>query len=197
MRGVPPITRGSFPVTLKQGKNTVLVAVENRTGNWSGFFGFQGDAEYTVFPFAEIGYAFPNDVISVGDRFTLDIYAKNVPDLAGWELDIAFNPAHLEALEVRKGYFLASVGGTTRFQKGRINNRSGRITGLSETALTGNSVNGTGLLLSVTFLAKTGGETQLTLGNFQLSTSSGQAIPGGTLEVSLVVKHWAEVGCEC
>ena len=181
--------QGAFPVTLKQGRNTVLVAVENRTGNWSGFFGFQGDAEYTVLPFAEIGYAFPNDVISVGDRFTLDIYAKNVPDLAGWELDIAFNPAHLEAIEVRKGYFLASVGGTTRFQKGRINNRSGRITGLSETALTGNSVNGTGMLLSVTFLAKTGGETQLTLGNFQLSTSSGQAIPAGTLEVSLVVKH--------
>ena len=50
-----PVTRGAgdfqdaFPVTLKQGTNALLVAVDNRGhGPFSGFFGFAKDAEYTV-----------------------------------------------------------------------------------------------------------------------------------------------------
>ena len=40
-----------FPVTLKQGKNALLVAVDNRGWWWSsGFFGFAPDTEYTVLP---------------------------------------------------------------------------------------------------------------------------------------------------
>ncbi len=52
-----PVTRGSgdfqdaFPVTLKQGANVLLVAVDNRGhGSFSGFFGFAQDADYTVNP---------------------------------------------------------------------------------------------------------------------------------------------------
>ena len=38
-----------FPVTLKQGKNVILVAVDNHGfGKFSGFFGFAPEAEYTV-----------------------------------------------------------------------------------------------------------------------------------------------------
>ncbi len=41
----------AFPVTLKQGANVLLVAVDNHGhGNFSGFFGFAADAEYTVNP---------------------------------------------------------------------------------------------------------------------------------------------------
>ena len=181
--------RGSFPATLKQGRNTLLVAVENRTGGWSGFFGFQADAEYTVRTFAGIGYALPNVEISTGDTFTLDIYAEDATDLVEWQFDIAFDPARLEAIEVRKGYLLASEGGETSFQNGTIDNQSGNIIGLSEVKLNKNSVNGTGLLLSVTFSAKADGETQLTLNNFQLTSGAGQAISAGPYEVALVVKH--------
>ena len=180
--------RSSFPVSLKRGRNTLLVAVGNVTGNWSGFFGFQVDAEYTVLPFAGIGYALPNDVIAVGDTFTLDLYAEDVTSLAGWQFDIAFDPARLEALEVRKGYLLGSEGGVTSFQKGTIDNQLGEIIGLGETGLNGITVSGTGLLLSVVFLAKVGGETQLVLSNFQLTSGTGQAIPAGPYEVTLVVK---------
>ena len=38
----------SFPVTLKQGKNVLLVAVENTEGAWSGFFGVRSDAVYSI-----------------------------------------------------------------------------------------------------------------------------------------------------
>ena len=49
-----PVDRGAsnykefFPVTLKKGKNILLVAVYENTVNWSGFFGFATDTEYTV-----------------------------------------------------------------------------------------------------------------------------------------------------
>ena len=180
--------KGSFPVTLKQGINTLLVAVENRTGGWSGFFGFQADAEYTVLPFAGIGYALPNVEIYAGDTFTLDIYAEDATDLEEWQFDLAFDPAHLEAIEVRKGYFLESAGGTTRFQQGTIDNQTGKITGLSEEGRNGNAVSGTGLLLSVTFSAQAGGETQLRLNNFQFSSGSGGRIPAGPHTVSIVIE---------
>ena len=39
----------AFPVTLKEGPNVLLVAVDNRGhGNFSGFFGFAKDTDYTV-----------------------------------------------------------------------------------------------------------------------------------------------------
>ena len=49
-----PIDRGaddyqeSFPVTLKKGKNILLVTVYEERGGWSGFFGFTDDAAYSL-----------------------------------------------------------------------------------------------------------------------------------------------------
>ncbi len=40
----------SFQVTLKKGKNVLLVAVEDGAGAWSGFFGFEKDAVYRILP---------------------------------------------------------------------------------------------------------------------------------------------------
>ncbi len=52
-----PVLRGAgdyqdaFPVTLKQGPNVLLVAVDNRGhGAFSGFFGFAQDTDYTINP---------------------------------------------------------------------------------------------------------------------------------------------------
>ena len=178
----------SFSVTLRQGRNTLLVAVDNATGGWSGFFGFQADAEYTVLSYTGIGYVLPNVVINTGDTFTLDIYAEDATDLVEWQFDIAFDPVLLEAIEVSKGYFLESEDRVTFSQKGTIDNQSGKITGLSEAVLNGNNVSGTGMLLSVTFAAKAGGKTQLTLSNFRFGNGTGRAIPAGPHEVALVVK---------
>ena len=51
-----PVDRGAddyqddFPVTLKQGKNRLLVAVYQGWGGWSGFFGFENNAVYSILP---------------------------------------------------------------------------------------------------------------------------------------------------
>ena len=120
-----------FPVTLEQGRNVLLVAVHTR-GN--GFFGFEPGTEYSVAN-PGVNYTFSKTPIHLGDTFTLDIRAETVFDLAGWQFDIAFDPAVLEAISVSEGDFLKTDGGTTFFQGGSIDNAAGKITGLSAARL--------------------------------------------------------------
>ncbi|MCY3722823.1 MAG: leucine-rich repeat domain-containing protein [Candidatus Poribacteria bacterium] len=196
-----PVHRGSedyqdmFPVILEIGINVLLVAVYEDFWEWGGFFGFEQGAAYTVTASnSGIGYNFSETAIHVGDTFTLDLRARNIIDLAGWQFDIAFDPTVLEAIEVNEGDFLKTEGESTFFQKGTIDNRSGKITGLSSALLSGGGVTGTGTLLSVNFSAKAGGETQLKLQNVQFGTSTGDLISAGPHEVTLVVEGQLATG---
>ena len=186
----PPIAESYLdviPVTLKQGRNILLVALYKIGGAWSGFFGFEDGTEYIISN-PRVGYTFSESTIHVSDTFTLDLSAANVHDLAGWQFDIAFDPTGLEAVEVNEGDFLKTGGGTTFFQKGTIDNTIGKITELSSARLGEDGVSGTGTLLSVTFTAKTAGQTQLKLENFQLAAITGVSIPAGPHEVVITVE---------
>ena len=110
-----------FPVTLKHGRNVLLAAVYT-WGN--GFFGFEPGTEYTVTNPQYRLYTFSKTPIYIDDTFTLDISAETVFDMAGWQFDIAFDPAILEAISVSEGNFL-KTGGTTFFQGGSIDNVDG------------------------------------------------------------------------
>ena len=90
-----------LPVTLQQGRNVLLVAVGTR----NGFFGFEPGTEYTVAN-PGVSYTFSKTPIHREDTFTLDIRAEDVFDMAGWQFDIAFDPAILEAINVSEGDFL-------------------------------------------------------------------------------------------
>ena len=181
-----------FPVTLKQGTNVLLVVIDDweHSYGWSGFFGFEEGTEYTVSTVstkARVGYVFSKPAIHVDDTFTLDLNAEEVADLAGWQFDIAFDPAVLEVVEVNEGDFLKEVGGTTFFQGGTIDNTTGKITGLSTARISESGVSGTGTLLSITFKAKADGETQITLGNFELGAINGDIIPSVPPEIIITV----------
>ena len=177
-----------FPVTLKQGTNVLLVAVESLGGEWSGFFGFAPEAEYTVVS-PGTGFAFSTDATSVrvGDMFTLRINAEKVTDLAGWQFDLTFDPDVLEAVEVSEGDFLKANGGNTFFLQGTIDNTAGKITGISAALISESGVSGTGPLLSVTFMAKAGGETQVTLENFEFGSITGDIIPAVPPNITITV----------
>ena len=179
-----------YRVTLQQGKNVLFVAL---LSDGQGFFGFEPGTEYTASN-SGIRYAFSKPTIHVGDTFTLDIRAENVPDLAGWQFDIVFDAAALKAIEVNEGEFLKTGGATTFFQRGTINNTAGRIRGLSSASLSGEGVTGTGALLSVTFSAKTDGQTQLVLHNLQFGSSTGQAIPAEPRKTVIVVEERLTTG---
>ena len=179
-----------FPVTLRQGRNVLLVAVHT-LGN--AYFGFEPDTEYTVAN-PGVGYTLSKTPIHTGDTFTLDIRAENIFDMAGWQFDIAFDPAALEAVDVTEGEFLKTDGGSTFFQSGSIDNASGKITGLSAARLSTQGVSGTGTLLQVRFKAKAAGETELALDKFQFGSTTGDNIPAGPHEIRINVEERLATG---
>ncbi len=171
-----------FPVMLQEGRNVLLVALPLA----DIYVGFEPGTEYTVTN-PGIGYTFSKTPIHRDDTFTIDISAKDVYDLAGWQFDIAFDPAILETVNVSEGNFL-KTGSTTLFQGGTIDNAAGEIKGLSAIRLSTSGVSGTGTLLQVRFKAKSAGETELALQNFQFGAITGEPFPAGPHEVRIVVE---------
>ena len=155
----------SFPVTLQQGENTLLVAIGSDSHYANGFFGFEPGTKYTLSP-PGVDYVLSHPKIHSGDTFTLDIRAENVLDLAGWQFDIDFDSSVIEVVDVNEGEFLKTDGGATFFQSGRIDNAAGKITGLIAGRISEGGVSGTGSLLQVRLKAKSEGETELALQNF-------------------------------
>ena len=183
-----------FPVTLQQGKNILFIAIDDRNySRWIAFFGFDPDTEYAL-ALPGIGYDFSQAPVHMDDTFTLDIWAENVFDLAGWQFDLAFGPSVLEAIEVSEGDFLKTDGGTVFFQAGRIDNASGKITGIRAARLTDSGVSGSGSLIQVEFEAKSGGETEVALHNFKFGSSTGEIIPAGPHEIHLAVEDRLPTG---
>ena len=181
------------PVTLRAGKNVLLVVAGIRGSIHNGKFGFKPGTEYTVAT-PGVGYTFSKSPIHTGDTFALDILAEDVLDMAGWQFDIAFDPTVLEAANVSEGNFLKTGGATTFFQGGSINNAAGKITGLNSARLSAQGVTGTGTLLQVNFKAKSGGETKLELQNFQFGTVTGTLIPAGPHEITIAVEGQLATG---
>ncbi len=132
--------------------------------------------------------------IHPGDRFTVNINTETAFDLAKWQLDITFDPAALEAVDVGEGDLLNMGGGTTTFQSGSIDNAAGTITGLSAERQGNQGVGGAGTLLHVAFKAISSGETKLTLGNLQFYANTGWSVPVEPYEITLTVEEQVVVG---
>ncbi len=156
------------------------------------FFGFEHGTEYTVAP-PGVGISFSASETTnllAGDTFTLNLNAENITDFAGWQADITFDPNALEAVEVTEGDFLKSEGGNTFFQAGTIDNTAGKITDLFSARIAESGVSGSGTLLSVAFKAKAGGETEVTLENFEFSSISGAIIPTVHPNITITVGEY-------
>ena len=195
VRGIDGYTE-FLPVTLQKGANVLLVAIYERRSDgkkegWTGFFGFEEGTEYTVIP-PGVGFTFSTTETNLlaGDTFTLNLNAENITDLAGWQVDVAFDLNVLEAIEVTEGDFLKSEGDDTFFQGGTIDNTAGKITGIFAVRQSASGASGTGTLLSVTFMAKAGGETQVTLENFEFISITDDIIPTVPPNISITVGEY-------
>ena len=189
-----PVNRGAgdfqdqFSVTLKKGTNLLLIAVYERGGGWSGFFGFETGTEYTVLtPSERFSVSIGTTQVGLGDTFTLRLSADNITDLAGWQTDVTFDPNVLKVNSVSEGNFLKQKGGRTHFREGTIDNQKGNIASISSTLISQGGVNGEGTLLSLTFLAKTTGKTRVSLRGFHAGSSAGKTIPSHALDVIMTV----------
>ncbi len=189
-----PVNRGAgnfqdqFSVTLKKGTNLLLIAVYERQGGWSGFFGFETGTEYEVLsPSERFSLSIGTTQVAVGDTFTLHLRADNITDLAGWQADILFDPTSLKVNNLSEGTFLKQKGGRTHFRKGTIDNQKGKIAGISSTRISQGGIDGEGGLLSVTFTAKADGETRVSMRNFLAGSSLGKTIPSGSLDTIITV----------
>ena len=179
-----------FPVTLKQGINTLLVSITDfqQLAASSGFFGFETGTEYRVLsPNERFSLSTQAAQIGVDDTFTVHLKTENVSDLAGWQADIIFDPNVLKANSVSEGTFLKQKGGRTHFGKGTINNQKGKIAGISSARISQGGVDGEGTLLSVTFTAKAAGETRVALRQFHAGSSAGKTIPSRSLDTIITV----------
>ena len=180
-----------YAVTLKQGKNVLLVALDNHGhGSFSGFFGFAPDAKYTVFQ-PGINFFFSSDTAryEVEETFTLHLNIENVSDLGGWQADIVFDPAVLRADKVNEGNFLKEDDEPPFFDAGTINNKTGRITGLKAVRISQDRrIGRQGILLTIEFTVIGSGESRLTLDNFEVGSRRGEMIPIITPEIVIVVE---------
>ena len=178
-----------FPVTLKQGRNILLVAVDNRDGgSWGGFFGFEAGTDYSALtPGSRLAYTPYAPRVSVGQFFTLHLSAEEVTGLAGWEFDLKFDPAALSATRVSEGSLLKTGGTATFFRKGTIDNQAGTITGLSGSRRAAGGVTGAGRLVSVTFRVKAVGETRVRVRDLQFGDTTGAIIPTASPTITINV----------
>ena len=183
--GGPDYT-GFYPVTLQQGQNVLLVMCHPSR---HVSLGFEPGTEYAVIS-PGTGFALLTDTtdVRVGETFTLRVNAEKVADLAGWQFNLTFDPDVLEVVEVNEGDFLKTDGGTTFFQQGTVDNAGGKIADLSSALISKGGITGTGVLLSVVFSAKADGNSQLTLHNFQLGSSTGAVIPAGVRDLAITVE---------
>lgn len=141
-----------------------------------------------------IGHTVSKTPIHPGDTFAVNINAETAFDVAKWQLDIAFDPAALEAVGASEGDLLNMGGGTTTFQGGSLDSAAGTFTGLSAERQDDQGVTGAGTLLHVTFTALSSGETKVTLQNLQFNASAGWYVAVDPYEITLAVEEQVVAG---
>ena len=178
-----------FSVSLKQGKNVLLVALDNHGhGGFSGFFGFAPDALYEVHE-EPTGFSFSEQTeeLAIGDTFTLQLNAARVDSLGGWQTDIVFDANVLRVNSITEGDFMTQGGGTTHFSEGTLRNQLGKITGIQVVQLEHGEMGRNGTILEIEFRARANGEGFVRLENFQAADRIANKIHAIPPETTIVV----------
>ena len=132
----------------------------------------------------------PKSPLAVGDVFRQMIEIQDVTDLAGWQMDIAFNPKVLEVVDISEGDFLKHDGGDTLFlseqNSGKIAIKQVRVGGIGVPM---SGVSGSGVLVALRFRFVSFSEALLGLQNVRLSDSSGERLSYSVTLTPVVTTH--------
>src|ERR1700730_11046970 len=125
--------------------------------------------------------------VSQGDTFAVDVNIADVADLFGFQLDLGFDPAVVQATNVQEGSFLPG-GGFTFFIAGKVDNTLGSITNNANSLISAVSgVNGGGTLVEFNFLALAQGTSLFSLSNITLLDSELNPITASSTDGSVTV----------
>ncbi len=94
-----------------------------------------------------------NETINKNDSFDAKIKVMNINDLAGFQMEIAYDSTILEVISIEEGDFLNRES-KTYWMKPSIDNKSGLITGIACAKLSKGGSNGNGTLANIKFKAK-------------------------------------------
>lgn len=113
--------------------------------------------------------------VQAGDYFALPIWATNIPDFLGAELDLSFDPDHLEivgrSLDTEIGTLFVD-GGTKQMPK--VSNVTGEVLGFNAQREVDDGLKlAYGTLMTIHFRAKTAGLGSITLDKVRLFTELG------------------------
>lgn len=124
-----------------------------------------------------------------GETFSVDIKVAQVTGLYGWQITLYYKRQVLNGTEIIEGSFLESEG-ETYFNftlDNEYNNTYGRVTAYNSLIGNVSAVNGTGILLTITFKAKNIGNSLLDVEETILGDRNGNPIPctvmDGTVQV--------------
>jgi len=100
--------------------------------------------------------------VPTGEQFTVNLVIADIGNLYGWQVNITFNPAVLNAVRVAEGPFLKNVN-KTAWPKPVIDNSQGYIFASSSLMppYPPAGATGSGLLANITFAVKSGGSSTL------------------------------------
>jgi len=137
-------------------------------------------------------YISPPDItdpmLAPSTNFTIHINILNATDVYSFELRLTYDPAILEAFDLQEGSFLRNTNLT--FSVITINNTEGFAT-LNSTLTNLPAVSGDGDLATMSFNVLETGATPLTISEFILRNSTGQA-----LGVTVTNGHFSNIGFE-
>jgi hypothetical protein len=155
----------------------------------------------------------PSTVVNVGDTFNVNVTVADIFNFTSWELKLYYLKAILNCTNAVEGPFL-KIGGGTFFNKTIINNYNSThgyilpystLLGIPPPPL----VNGSGVIVIITFKAIGGGNTPLVLADTKLGDEKIPPLPiphvdvngavtviGGGHDVTVVSVTTSKDGCE-
>ena len=124
---------------------------------------------------------------ATGDRFTISVLVSCAVNLAGYQIELRFDPAIVAVRSVSNGGFLAGAGGSVFVAGPEVDNSAGKATIGAIVLRPGPYPTGSGTLASFSLEAIQVGSTDLDAG-VSLSNLNGQGIPVSVSGAAVVVQ---------
>ncbi len=114
--------------------------------------------------------------VQAGQEFDVLVKVEGANNLGGFQFDLIFPSAMLEARTMKLDSFLTSTGRTPIPLGPKIDNTNGRITFGAATAGNAPGASGNGVLLRATFRALTSGTGAMNIAKYQVLDAQGKTI---------------------